>query len=135
MPAIGASTTGVSTRSEPRVRESGTTVMTPLSERDRARPKSTASTPSARLGPPPLLDRAGPRDRVVVLRRLEDQVAHAATIGDEVDQAHRGLVPGLERLRQRAALAGGEVAAEGPRCAERARGVTQIERDVLAAEV
>src|SRR6478735_10280091 len=117
MPAIGASTTGVSTRSEPRVRESGTTVMHPLSERDRARPKSAG-----------LLHLARPRDRVVALGRLEHQVADPTPAGDEVDQAHLGLVARFEGLGQRSALAGGEVAAEGPRRAERARGVTQVER-------
>ena len=58
-----------------------------------------------------------------------------APSGDEVDQAHLGLVAGLERLRQRAALAGGEVAAERPRGAQRAGVVAQVERDVQTAEV
>ena len=43
MPAIGASTTGVSTRNDPSVNEAGTTVMGPLSSERAPGPKSAVA--------------------------------------------------------------------------------------------
>src|SRR3954470_10379367 len=108
MPAIGASTTGVSTRSDPRVSEVGSD-MPPLSPGTPAPAKpASALTPlgvaalglaalplpalgGGRLRGHRLLQVTGPGDRVERLRRPEAHRGQVALARGEVDQAHVGL--------------------------------------------
>src|SRR4051812_72165 len=104
MPAMGASTTGVSTVSDPRVSAEGRADMFPIV---RGAPGPTqisavVGLPAAVLPPGARLvlhDVAGPRDGVEALRGAEADRDQRAALRREVDQAHLRGGAGRERLR------------------------------------
>src|SRR6478609_482231 len=83
MPAMGARTTGVSTRSEPRVRDSGTTVMAPLSQ---AGPGRTESAGPGRSAAEQLLREVG-ADAV----ETDPLLAHRVALADRDGVVVEGL--------------------------------------------
>src|SRR5689334_14982266 len=130
MPAIGASTTGVGTTSDPRVSVVMGSALLALLLRALLRLVVRLLRAAAQL-----LDLAGPGDGVELLGRAEGHRRQVAVVGREVDQAGLGRVAVLELLRQRRARTGVERGGEDRGLDQTVLAVDDVQRHRTAAQV